>query len=151
MEDGGMILLTPEIRAALRANAIAHHAAQRDGTGAPDPLPIVKLFNPCGAATWLATELDDDDDSLFGLADLGFGCPELGVFSLSEIKSVRLPGGLGIERDLYFAARFPLSAYAEAARIAGRITEAEALLATVARARELRTPRNPEIPPASGG
>jgi len=147
-----MMLLTPELRAALRANAAAHIAAQQDGRGEPDPLPVVKLY-PCGAATWLATELDEDGDTLFGLADLGFGCPELGYFSLSEIESVRLPGGLGIERDLYFAARFPLSAYAEAARIAGRITEAEALLSTVARARDLRTPRNPdpEIPPASDG
>ncbi|EJU12125.1 hypothetical protein LH128_15401 [Sphingomonas sp. LH128] len=141
-----MILLTPELRAVLRANAIATHAAQAEGRREPDPFPVVKLFNPCGAATWLATELDDDDRTLFGLADLGFGSPELGYFDLAEIEAVRLPGGLGIERDLYFTARFPLSAYAEAARIAGRITEAEALLSTVARARQLRTPRNPEIP-----
>ncbi|MEE4450528.1 DUF2958 domain-containing protein [Novosphingobium resinovorum] len=148
-----MILLTPELRAALRANAIAHHAAQRDGRREPDPLPVLKLFNPMGAATWLASELDADGSTLFGLADLGFGCPELGYFDLREIEAIRLPGGLGIERDLHFVARFPLSAYAEAARIAGRITEAEALLATVARARALRTPRNsdPEIPPASDG
>ena len=148
-----MILLTPQLHAALRANAEARRAAQRDGRAEPDPFPILKLFNPCGAATWLATELYADDSTLFGLADLGFGCPELGYFDLREIEAVRLPGGLGIERDLHFAARFPLSAYAEAARIAGRITEAEALLATVARARQLRTPRNPEpeIPPASDG
>ncbi len=146
-----MILLTPELRAALRANAEAHHAAQQGGRAEPDPLPVVKLFNPVGAATWLATELDEDGDTLFGLADLGFGTPELGSFSLSEIESVRLPGGLGIERDLYFAARFPLSAYAEAARVAGRITEAEALLSTVARARQLRSPRTSEIPPPTDG
>lgn len=146
-----MILLTPELHAALRANDSARRAAQADGAREPDPLPVLKLFNPMGAATWLATELDADGDTLFGLADLGFGCPELGCFSLSEIESVRLPGGLGIERDLYFAARFPLSAYAEAARIAGRITEAEALLTTAARARQLRTPRHSEIPPASDG
>lgn len=146
-----MILLTPEIRAALRANDIARIAAQADGQREPDPLPVVKLFNPMGAATWLASELDEDGDTLFGLADLGFGCPELGAFSLSEIESVRLPGGLGIERDLYFEPRFPLSAYAEAARIAGRITEAEALLATAARARDVLTPHNPEIPPTKDG
>jgi hypothetical protein len=146
-----MILLTPEIRLALRANAQAHAAAQREGRTEPDPLPVVKLFNPMGAATWLATGLDEDDDTMFGLSDLGFGTPELGFFSLSEIESVRLPGGLGIERDLFFAARFPLSAYAEAARIAVRITEAEALLSTVARARDLFTPRHFEIPPSSDG
>lgn len=144
-----MTLLTPELRAALRANAIAHHAAQEEGRAEPDPFPVLKLFNPMGAATWLATELDADGDTLFGLADLGFGCPELGSFSLSEIASVRLPGGLGIERDLYFTACFPLSAYSEAARIAGRITEADALLATAARARNLA--RHSEIPPAPDG
>ena len=37
------------------------------------------------------------------------------------MASVRLPFGLGIERDLYFEAAFPLSVYAEAAHKAGRI------------------------------
>ncbi len=147
------MLLTPELRAALRANAEAHRAAQRDGRTEPDPLPVVKLFNPCGSAIWLATELDEDDDTLFVLADLGFGAPELGSFSLSAIESVRLPGGLGIERDLYFEPRFPLSAYAEAARIAGSIVQAVPLLSTLARARQLLAPRDPdpEIPPAPDG
>ena len=53
-----MILLPPGLRFALRANDIARRAADRDGKSAPDPVPVVKLFNPCGAATWLATELD---------------------------------------------------------------------------------------------
>ena len=69
-----------------------------------DPWPVVKLYNPLGPATWLATELADDGDTLFGLADLGFGCPELGAFSLSEIRAVRLPFGMAIERDLHFDA-----------------------------------------------
>jgi hypothetical protein len=43
------------------------------------------------------------------------------VFSLLELASVRLPFGLGIERDLYFEGTFPLSVCAEAARTAGRI------------------------------
>ena len=118
-----MTLLTPELRAALRANAIAHHAAQEEGRAEPDPFPVLKLFNPMGAATWLATELDADGDTLFGLADLGFGCPELGSFSLSEIASVRLPGGLSIERDLYFVAKRTLSEYARLARINGSIID----------------------------
>ncbi|WP_380871564.1 single-stranded DNA endonuclease [Sphingomonas sp. DBB INV C78] len=112
-----MILVTQELRLALRANALA---ADQPGH---DPAPVVKLFNPVGAGIWLATELDEDGDTLFGLADLGFGCPELGSFSLSEIISVRLPFGLAIERDLCFAGRFPLSVYAEAARRASHIIE----------------------------
>jgi hypothetical protein len=123
-----MILLTSELRATLRANAIACHAAQHDERREPDPVPVLKLFNPLGAATWLATELDDDDDALFGLADLGFGCPELGAFSLREIASVRLPLGLGIERDLTFESRVPLSRWADMARREGSISAAEMAL-----------------------
>lgn len=94
-----------------------------------DHLPVVKLFNPTGAATWLLTEmLPHNPDLLFGLCDLGMGTPELGYVSLSELEAVKGRLGLGIERDLYFAARFPLSVYAEAARAAGSITESEPLL-----------------------
>ncbi len=107
-----MILLTLELRDRLVANGRLRDV---------DHVPVVKFFNPVGAATWLATELDEDNDTLFGLADLGFGCPELGSFSLIEMASVRLAFGLGIERDLYFEGTLPLSVYAEAARKAGRI------------------------------
>ncbi|MCZ4343795.1 DUF2958 domain-containing protein [Sphingomonadaceae bacterium G21617-S1] len=122
-----MILVTPEIRFALRANDISRRAAQRDGKRErePDPVPVLKLFNPVGAATWLATELDDEGDVLFGLADLGFGCPELGYYSLSEIASLRLPFGLGIERDLGFETPFPLSRWADTARRTGSILSAQ--------------------------
>ena len=132
-----MILLPDDLRAQLRANAAAHHdvmqhGAIQHGTQEPDPLPVVKFFNPVGAATWLATELDSDGDTLFGLADLGLGSPELGSFSLSEIASVRLRFGLTIERDLHFAPRFPMSVYAEAARHMGFIAEDEARLQSAA-------------------
>jgi len=100
-----MILLPEALRVALRLNSARHHVAQRDDAPEPDPVPLLKLFNPCGAATWLASELSEDGDTLFGLADLGFGCPELGSFSLREIAAVRLPLGLRIERDLHFAGR----------------------------------------------
>ena len=87
-----------------------------------DHRPVAKFFDPCGAATWLFTELDPEDgDTLFGLSDLGFGTPELGYSSLAEIASVRLCFGIAIERDLYFKPKYALSVYAEAARAAGRI------------------------------
>ena len=72
---------------------------------------------------------------MFGLCDLGFGCPELGSASLSEIAAVTLPFGLTIERDLCFEGRFPLSIYADAARAIGSITEDEARLEAAASAR----------------
>ena len=122
-----MILLTPELGAALSTNFAASMEAQhRDQTH--DPMPLVKFFDPMGPATWLATELYDDGDTLFGLADLGFGCPEIGCFSLSEIDALRLSFGLRIERDVGFATPFPLSAWARAARLAGSIIQAETFL-----------------------
>ncbi len=111
-----MIRLPHDLHARLLANGL-----ERD----MDHVPALKLFNPQGAATWLATELDLDGDTLIGLADLGFGCPELGPFSLSGIGSDRLPFGAVIERDILFEGRFPLSVYVEAARLQGAITEME--------------------------
>lgn len=108
-----MKIITSEINRQLLANGA------RRGS---DAAPVLKLFNPCGAATWLISERDPaDPDILFGLCDLGFGCPELGSVSLSEIESVRLPYGLKIERDKSFKADKPLAAYADEAREAGRI------------------------------
>lgn len=135
-----MILLTPELRFALRANDISRRACEAKGERF-DPPPVVKLFNPVGAATWLATELAEDDDALFGLADLGFGCPEFGYFSLSEIAAIRLPYGMAIERDLSFDTGFALTVWSEWARRAGSILWAEALLR-----RAVQTGDNPEIP-----
>ena len=123
-----MILLPPELRFALRANAIAHHDALQHDKPEPDPVPVVKFFNPLGAAIWLATELYKDGDTLFGLADLGFGCPDLGCFSLTEIRAIRLPYGLWIERQPGFETAFPLSVWADTARRAGSIQWAETLL-----------------------
>lgn len=123
-----MILLTPTLKYALRANDLARQVASRTGSAGPDPVPVVKFFNPCGAATWLATELYDDDDTLFGLADLGFGCPELGSFSLSELACLHLPFGLRIERDLHFSTPFPLSVWADMARQTGSILHTQTLL-----------------------
>jgi hypothetical protein len=119
-----MILLPHAIRFALRANSMTARIRAERGQRF-DPLPVLKLFNPLGAATWIATELDEDDDSLLGLADLGFGCPELGSFSLREIAAIRLPFGLAIERDLGFAPLRPLSVWAETARRSGSLLQAE--------------------------
>lgn len=112
-----MILLTPELRERLLANG-----RQRGS----DHVPVVKFFNPLGEGVWLATELDADGDTLFGLADLGY--PELGSFSLEELASVTLPFGMGIERDILFTGDFLLSAWAEAAREAGSVRGAERIL-----------------------
>jgi hypothetical protein len=87
-----------------------------------DPAPVVKLFTPWTDCTWLLTDLDtDDDDIASGLCDLGFREPELGSVRLSEIKSIRGPAGLRVERDLHFVAKKTISEYAQEARAAGAI------------------------------
>ena len=77
----------------------AHEVACKwDPKGGADHEPVVKLFNPCGAGTWLLSELDPEfpDECGFGLADLGFGTPELGSIGLLELTEYRGPFGLGI-------------------------------------------------------
>lgn len=134
-----MTILPAHLRFALNANGLTSrlHAARDERF---DPHPVVKFFNPVGAATWVATEIDDDGDTLFGLADLGFGCPELGCFSLREIAAVRLPFGLGIERDVHFSGLAPLSVWADTARRLGTIIQAEAALRRLAADRHLPGP-----------
>jgi hypothetical protein len=128
-----MKLITKEIEQRLLENG---RAPDRDHR------PVVKFFNPCGGATWLINQADPEEpDVLFGLADLGFGCPEFGSVRLSELRSVKSNLGLGIERDLHFEARYPLSVYAEAARLAGSIITATRLLDNAAlRLGRLETP-----------
>ncbi|RUX02585.1 DUF2958 domain-containing protein, partial [Mesorhizobium sp. M8A.F.Ca.ET.059.01.1.1] len=50
-----MILINDELTARLLANGAAETET--------DHVPVVKLFNPIGAATWLLTELDADGDT----------------------------------------------------------------------------------------
>lgn len=119
-----MRLLTLELRAALLING------QNPGA---DHVPVVKFFNPLGEGVWLATELDQDGDTLYGLADLGD--PELGYFSFRDIASISLPWGLGIERDLLFTGMLPISVWAEAARQTGSIRAAETIVYAAARAK----------------
>ena len=89
-----------------------------------DPPPVVKLFKPDGAATWLLACLDPDDHDLaYGLCDLGMDSPEFGSVSIREIEAIRRRGlGLPVERDRFFVPSKPISAYADDAVSAGRIT-----------------------------
>ena len=123
-----MMLITKQIDRALRENHIVNHnpdgppffGASKEVT--IDHQPVLKLFTPWGACTWLITERDPDNpDILFGLCDLGMQSPEMGSVSLSEIESVQGPFGLRIERDRYFLAKRTLTEYADQARDAGRI------------------------------
>ena len=84
--------------------------------------PVVKLFTPDANATWLLSEIDPENpDTAFGLCDLGFGYPELGYVSLSELRGFRGRFGLPIERDLSFKPEKTLIEYAKEASGARRI------------------------------
>lgn len=126
-----MILLTRTQRAQLLANG-----RQSD----VDHIPVVKFYNPLGAGIWLATELDEDGDIMFGLADIGY--PELGSWCFGELEAIQLPFGMGIERDVLFTGMFPISVWAEAARMAGSIRAAEQILSARFRGDAAR-PLNP--------
>ena len=60
---------------------------------------VVKLFTPWSGWTWYI--LEADGDLCFGLVD-GLEV-ELGYFNLGELRDLRGPGGLRIERDVHFA------------------------------------------------
>lgn len=112
-----MKLMTDEQRRQLIANGTAS-ANDPDF----DPFPVVKLFTPDAAGTWLLSELDPDDpDVAFGLCDPGLGFPERGSVRISELRAFRGRFGLPIERDRCFEATKPISAYASEAAKRGRI------------------------------
>ena len=118
-----MPLLADCQRARMLANGRANAERMADDGKTQDFWPVVKLFCPWGAATWLLSELDPDaPDIAFGLCDLGMGCPELGSVRLSELAAIRGPAGLTIERDLHFKPTKSLTAYAAEADEHGRIS-----------------------------
>lgn len=73
----------------------------QDGKGM-DAEVVVKYFNPVGAGTWLITEGEEQpngDWELFGYCKIHEW--EWGTVFLSELQELKLPHGMGIERDLY--------------------------------------------------
>jgi hypothetical protein len=115
-------LLTKEIEDRLLENGRRNAERMAVDGKTIDFEPVVKLFTPDAACTWLLTELDPENpDIAFGLCDLGMGHPEVGAMSLSEIANVRGRFGLPVERDRHFRAAKTLAAYANEARGHGRI------------------------------
>lgn len=116
-----MELLTQDLREKLLANG-RQQQPLRGTTEEIDFPPVVKLFTPDGAATWLLSELDPDEPDLaFGLCDLGLGFPELGSVSLAELGALRGRLGLPVERDVHFVPMMTLLRYADDAAKRGHI------------------------------
>lgn len=82
--------------AALRSEIPPLYSTEHDD----DPVVHAKLFTPWSGWTWYVTEFDGED--------LCFGwvvgqTAELGYFRLSELESVRGPGGVRVERETHFS------------------------------------------------
>ena len=104
-----MKLLTKAIRSRLPPLGSTDHLPH-------DEITVqAKFFTPDSSWTWYPAEFDGVD-TFFGLV-VGFEV-EAGLFSLSELESVRGPWGLPIERDRWFKP-VPLSQVPEYARWAG--------------------------------
>jgi hypothetical protein len=92
-----MQLLTEKIKKALPP------LYSTEGTPTDQKEIVVKFFNPVGVGTWEVYEGSQNlegDWLFFGRVDLGYDGAEWGYFSLSELESLKLPMGLGIERDI---------------------------------------------------
>ena len=112
-------LATVPERAQLLANGEARAAGR-----AIDPVPVVRLFTPDAHVTWLLVSLDPaDDDTAYGLIDLGIGMPSLGTVKLSDLAGIVGPRKLPVRRDRYFQALRPLSEYVRLAQENGAITD----------------------------
>lgn len=115
-----MIIFTKEITTKLVDNFKTNSTRQEDGKDEIDQIPVVKVFNPYGVGTWLLTELNPENNMLFGLCDLGMGFPELGAVSKEELENARVMGNLHLERDKYFEPEKTLSQFADEASRMGR-------------------------------
>jgi hypothetical protein len=89
-----MQLLTEE----LRSHLPALYAQEKE----KDQMVYAKFFTPWASWTWYITEgSEQDGDFIFFGYVIGLE-QEWGYISLNELRSVRGPGGLTIERDLHF-------------------------------------------------
>lgn len=81
---------------------------------------ICKFFNPMGAGTWIIFGQDEEEkDLLMCVADIGMDCVEAGSVLLSELETLKLPFGLGIERDLSFKGGKDMTHYLQQSTLAG--------------------------------
>lgn len=130
-------LLTPAEQALLEENGL-----RTDQGNEIDPPPVVKLFAVNGVAIWLLTEISAFYPGMaFGLADLNNGKPELDNVFMPELETVQFEEGVfAVKKDENFIASYPLSVYAEAARMCGKITEDQDDLALAKRRLETTAP-----------
>lgn len=118
-------MITEDLRAVMIQNA--YEVQNELGK---DHAPVVKLYSQYGKAIWLLSELDSTNNIAFGLCDLGQGLTELSYVSLEHLESIkhaRLKVPM-VEMDTNFVSKYPMSVYAEAAKMVKRITEDDEIL-----------------------
>lgn len=89
-----MTLITPELR------KITPLLYGNEGKDVKDMPITAKFFTPWSNWSWYMTELDEGDNIAFGFT-AGLDS-ELGYFSIKELEALQGPGGIKVERDLYF-------------------------------------------------
>ena len=72
----------------------------KKGDNMDDQVIVAKFFNPVGSWSWYLMNLHEDKDYAWGIVD--GNAVEMGSFSMRELQSIKLPFGLGIERDTIF-------------------------------------------------
>ena len=87
----------------LMTNEIKNRFLELGRQDIPNPIIVAKWFTPWADWTWYGIAYELEDDICFGLV-VGFET-ELGYFDLKELEDIRGPGGLRIERDLYWTER----------------------------------------------
>ena len=70
--------------------------------GDKDPMVYIKLFTPWTNWTWFITEGEDRDEDYLMFGYVIGQEREWGYISLNELKSIKGPFGLKIERDIHF-------------------------------------------------
>ncbi|PSH60963.1 transposase [Phyllobacterium sophorae] len=114
-------MIPAEALARLKDNHLVNERAALVDNPSVDLRPVVKLFLPTSAAVWLITEFDEKEGLLFGLCDLGLGCPEIGYVAVSDLLTAIGPLGIRADRDTTFIAQKSLNGYAAEARWLGYI------------------------------
>ena len=84
----------------LLTKAIINKATKQYPKGSDmEQMVVAKFFNPAGRGTWYLMNMENEE-YCWGICYKYEW--EIGSFSINELKSVSLPFGLKIERDLYF-------------------------------------------------
>lgn len=92
-----MLLMTKELEKKFEKYPIGSQEGLME-----DAEVVVKYFNPAGSGTWLITEGEKQENGnwlMFGYCHIFEW--EWGYVMLSELESIQLPFGLGIEREMY--------------------------------------------------